>query len=168
MRKFMLLVIAAILGVTFAAQAQMDVQQQLPADPAVRKGVLFGLLHQCLVLRWLGTLIALESALVDKGILVFNLLFVVLLHSNSLCISRKIAREITKINDYFLIYVYFLHFLHIAPLAPHFLPRRIHPFSTAAHIVLPHLAGTKKSSPPCGEELPTQLFFLFFVCYPID
>ncbi|MBO5878749.1 MAG: insulinase family protein [Alistipes sp.] len=36
----MLLVIAAIMGVTFAAQAQMDVQQQLPADPAVRKGVL--------------------------------------------------------------------------------------------------------------------------------
>ena len=36
----MLLVFAAILGVTFAAQAQMDVQQQLPADPAVRKGVL--------------------------------------------------------------------------------------------------------------------------------
>ena len=36
----MLLVFAAILGVTFAAQAQMDVQQQLPADPAVRTGVL--------------------------------------------------------------------------------------------------------------------------------
>ena len=32
---------AAVLGVTFAAQAQMEaMQQQLPADPAVRKGVL--------------------------------------------------------------------------------------------------------------------------------
>ncbi len=36
----MLLVIAAIMGLTFTAQAQMDLQQQLPADPAVRKGVL--------------------------------------------------------------------------------------------------------------------------------
>ena len=41
MKRFLLLVMAAVLGVTFAAQAQMEaMQQQLPADPAVRKGVL--------------------------------------------------------------------------------------------------------------------------------
>jgi zinc protease len=41
MKRFLLLVMAAVLGVTFAAQAQMEAMQQpLPADPAVRKGVL--------------------------------------------------------------------------------------------------------------------------------
>ena len=40
MKKLIFMVIAAIMGVTYAAQAQMDMQQQLPADPAVRKGVL--------------------------------------------------------------------------------------------------------------------------------
>ena len=40
MKKLLFMVIAAIMGVTYSAQAQMDMQQQLPADPAVRKGVL--------------------------------------------------------------------------------------------------------------------------------
>ena len=34
------MVMTLIVGVTFTAQAQMDLQQQLPADPQVRKGVL--------------------------------------------------------------------------------------------------------------------------------
>ena len=34
------MVMALMMGVTFTAQAQMELQQQLPADPAVRKGVL--------------------------------------------------------------------------------------------------------------------------------
>ena len=40
MKRFIFMVMALMMGVTFTAQAQMELQQQLPADPAVRKGVL--------------------------------------------------------------------------------------------------------------------------------
>ncbi len=40
MKRFILMVMTMVMGVTFTAQAQMELQQQLPADPAVRKGVL--------------------------------------------------------------------------------------------------------------------------------
>ena len=40
MRKFLFLVVALVMGMTFAAQAQMDPSQPLPADKEIRKGVL--------------------------------------------------------------------------------------------------------------------------------
>ena len=40
MRKILFLVIAIMMGMTFAAQAQMDPSQPLPADKEIRKGVL--------------------------------------------------------------------------------------------------------------------------------
>ena len=40
MRKFLFLVVALVMGMTFAAQAQIDPSQQLPADKEIRKGVL--------------------------------------------------------------------------------------------------------------------------------
>ncbi len=40
MKKFLFLVMAIMMGMTFAAQAQMDPSQPLPADKEIRKGVL--------------------------------------------------------------------------------------------------------------------------------
>ena len=47
MKRFIFMVMALMMGVTFTAQAQMD--QQLPADPAVRKGVLENGLTYCII-----------------------------------------------------------------------------------------------------------------------
>jgi zinc protease len=40
MRKFLFLVVALVMGMTFAAQAQVDPSQPLPVDKEIRKGVL--------------------------------------------------------------------------------------------------------------------------------
>ena len=40
MRRFLFLVVALVMGMTFAAQAQIDPSQPLPADKEIRKGVL--------------------------------------------------------------------------------------------------------------------------------
>ena len=62
------------------------------------------------------------------------------------------------------------HLLHRAfcPTAHIVHPRRTHPFYPVAHIVSPHLAGTKKVPHLAARNFLPNYFFLFFVCYPID